>query len=319
LLLLSAAEPDPGLCALADRFGIEGYVTMAVPADVVDAARAALAAHARFCGQMAALGFGAAVPGGFACVVMYDPPSVAADVPGCPVLRHVAGAGEAASVRGVTEYRYPGTVSGFSLPESAAYDKAAAEMAFSRTLGLLRKAIGPEYDLDALWEIHRACEFVTRDPVATMATMVPQPYVNHAPTMTGGYGRADLFRFYRDHFIPKNPKDMRNIPISRTVGANRVVNEGILCFTHDTEIDWLLPGVKPTGRYVEIPLIGIITFQGDKLAHEHIYWDNASLLVQVGLLDPAGLPVGGIDVARKVMDPSRPANHLLPSWQEDRP
>ena len=146
--------------------------------------------------------------------------------------------------------------------------------------------------------------------------MVSQPYVNHIPTLTGGYGQAELHRFYKHHFIPKSPKDMRNIPISRTVGADRVVNEGVLCFTHDTEIDWMLPGVPPTGRYVEVGLVGIDTFRGNKLVHEHIYWDQASVLVQTGLLDPEGLPVAGIDAAKKILDPSLPSNAMMQRWRE---
>jgi carboxymethylenebutenolidase len=146
--------------------------------------------------------------------------------------------------------------------------------------------------------------------------MVEEPYVNHIPTLTGGYGQKELHRFYKHHFIPKSPKDMRNIPISRTIGVERVVNEGVLCFTHDTEIDWMLPGVKPTGKYVEVPIVGVITFRGDKLCHEHIYWDQASVLVQIGLLDPKGLPVAGVASARKVLDPSQAANELMPRWRE---
>jgi len=150
-----------------------------------------------------------------------------------------------------------------------------------------------------------------------MRTMVAQPYVNHVPTMTGGFGQAELHRFYRDHFIPGNPADMRSIPISRTVGVDRIVNEGILCFTHDREIEWMLPGVAPTGRYVEVALVGIVTFRGDKLVHEHIYWDQASVLVQIGLLDPSGLPVAGVESARKVLHPELPSNGLMRHWTRD--
>jgi len=208
-------------------------------------------------------------------------------------------------------YVYRDVERGFASKDSPAYRKSAADMAYTRTLALLRKVLGPHFDLSALWERHRACEFELRDADATMRTMVEEPYVNHIPTMTGGFGQTDLHRFYKEHFIPKSPKDMRNIPVSRTVGADRVVNEGVLCFTHDVEIDWMLPGIPPTGRYVEVPIVGIITFRGDKLAHEHIYWDQASVLVQIGLLDPAGLPVAGIETAKKVLDPSRPSNALL--------
>lgn len=210
---------------------------------------------------------------------------------------------------------YPGVKHGFAAKERPAYCAPSAGMAYSRSLVVLRAVLGPWYDLNALWEAHRACEFASRDAVATMATMVSQPYVNHVPTMTGGYGQTDLHRFYRDHFIPRNPADMRTIPISRTIGADRVVNEGILCFTHDTEIPWMLPGIAPTGHYVEIALVGIITFRGDKLFHEHIYWDQASVLVQIGLLDPSGLPVVGREQAQKVLDPSRPSNELMPQWK----
>jgi carboxymethylenebutenolidase len=171
-------------------------------------------------------------------------------------------------------------------------------------------------DLVALWEAHCRYEFESRDVDATMATMVEQPYVNHIPTMTGGVGHDQLKRFYKYHFIGVNPPDLRLTPISRTVGAQSVVDEFIVHFTHTTEIDWLLPGVPPTGRVVEVPTVGIIKFEGDKLVHEHIYWDQASVLVQVGLLDPASLPVAGVQTARKVMDKSQPSNELMARWAE---
>jgi len=169
----------------------------------------------------------------------------------------------------------------------------------------------PDHDLAALWEAHCRHEFETRDVDATMATMVPEPYVNHIPTMTGGVGHDQLKRFYKYHFIGANPDDTRLIPISRTVGANSLVDEMLFCFTHTCEIDWMLPGVEPTGKYVEIPLVAIVKFRGDKLYHEHIYWDQASVLVQVGLLDPKLLPVAGVETARKLLDETLPSNGLL--------
>jgi carboxymethylenebutenolidase len=165
-----------------------------------------------------------------------------------------------------------------------------------------------------LWENHCYHEFAARDVDATMATMVAEPYVNHIPTMTGGVGHDHLKRFYRYHFVNSNPDDTRLIPISRTVGADRVVDEMLFCFTHTREIDWMLPGVPPTGRYVEVPLVAIIRFRGDKLYNEHIYWDQASVLVQIGRLDPAGLPVAGIETARKLVDESLPSNTLMAAW-----
>lgn len=169
-------------------------------------------------------------------------------------------------------------------------------------------------DLVTLWDAHCRHEFETRDVDATMATMVAEPYVNHIPTMTGGVGHDQLKRFYKYHFITGNPPDFRLTSISRTIGEDRIVDEFIMHFTHTTEIDWLLPGVKPTGRDVSIPAVAIIQFQGDKLVHEHIYWDQATVLVQVGLLDPAGLPVAGAETAQKVADKTRPSNELMARW-----
>src|SRR4051794_16531736 len=159
-----------------------------------------------------------------------------------------------------------------------------------------------EPDLAALWEAHCRHEFETRDVDATMATMVAEPYVNHVPTMTGGVGHDQLARFYRRHFVGANPADMRLTPVSRTVGADRLVDEMVCSFTHDREIDWMLPGIPPTGRRVDIPLVAIVHFRDGKIAHEHIYWDQASVLVQIGRLDPKGLPVAGVETAQKVLD-----------------
>ena len=172
----------------------------------------------------------------------------------------------------------------------------------------------PDYDLTELWEAHCRHEFETRDTDATMATMVDDPYVNHVPTMTGGVGRDQLKRFYKHHFIGGNPADMRLVPVSRTVGADRIVDEMVCRFTHTSEIDWMLPGIAPTGREVEIPLVAIVHFRDGKVAHEHIYWDQASVLVQVGKLDPSGLPVAGAETARKVMDKGLPSNTLMRTW-----
>jgi len=171
-----------------------------------------------------------------------------------------------------------------------------------------------KHDLVALWEAHCRYEFETRDVNATMATMVEHPYVNHIPTMTGGVGHDELKRFYTHHFIGGNPPDMELHPISRTVGTDQLVDEMVLSFTHTTEIDWMLPGVPPTGKHVEVPLVAIVHFRDDKLVHEHIYWDQASVLVQIGKLDPLGLPVAGAQTAKKVRDSSLPSNTMMSAW-----
>lgn len=174
----------------------------------------------------------------------------------------------------------------------------------------------PNHDLVAVWEAHCRYEFETRDVDATMATMVADPYVNHIPTMTGGVGQAELRRFYANHFIGENPPDTALRPVSRTVGADQLVDEMIFSFTHTREVDWMLPGVAPTGRRVEIPVVAIVKFVDGKVAHEHIYWDQASVLVQIGLLEPKGLPVAGIETTRKVLDNSLPSNRLMARWTD---
>ena len=169
----------------------------------------------------------------------------------------------------------------------------------------------PRDALTTLWEAHIAHEFQTRDTRATLDTMVPDAYVNHVPVLTGGVGRDQLDEFYSRHFIPKMPPDTAMTPVSRTVGVDQVVDEMVFTFTHTIEMDWMLPGVPPTGRRVEIPLVAIVRFRDGKLAHEHIYWDQASVLVQIGMLDPTTLPVMGRETAAKVLDSSRPSNVLF--------
>jgi len=155
-------------------------------------------------------------------------------------------------------------------------------------------------DLLRLWEEHTAHEFVTHDTEATLATMVEDAYVNHIPVMTGGHGKAALRTFYSRDFIPTMPPDTTLSPISRTVGEDQLVDEMIFSFTHTREIPWMLPGIAPTNRKVEIPLVAIVKFRDGKLAHEHIYWDQASVLKQIGILTDPKLPVFGVETARKV-------------------
>jgi carboxymethylenebutenolidase len=160
----------------------------------------------------------------------------------------------------------------------------------------------PNLDLAKLWEEHTSHEFVTRDTEATLDTMVDDAYVNHIPVMTGGFGKAALREFYARHFIPSMPPDTTLTPVSRTVGENQLVDEMIFSFTHTQEMPWMLPGVPPTHRHVEVPLVAIVQFRGGKIAHEHIYWDQASVLKQIGLLRDPALPVFGAGTARKVLD-----------------
>jgi carboxymethylenebutenolidase len=352
VLFCDVSDSEGDLREFGELYAAEGYVVLgpepfAVVNGVEDimATIAALRGRRECTGKIGALGFGlggklaclAAADAGLDCAVSYYGFGIEFGLnllsrTGCPMAMHFAEEDPAIQPetvarikRASTErpdiaiYTYPGVAPGFDRKGGANYDRASAGLAHSRSIALLRRVIGPRYDLEALWERHTRYEFETRDVAATMQTMVAEPYVNHVPVMTGGVGQRDLARFYAHHFIPKCPADIKLVPVSRTIGADRLVDEMVVSFTHDVEIDWMLPGVLPTGRRVEVPVVAIVNFRGDKLYHEHIYWDQASVLVQIGLLDPKGLPVAGIETAAKRLDEARPSNTLMKRWAESAP
>jgi carboxymethylenebutenolidase len=166
-------------------------------------------------------------------------------------------------------------------------------------------------DLSRLFDAHVAAEFVAKDADATMSTMTEDPTVIHVPVLTGGRGAEELRAFYRDWFIPAWPEDVEIVPLSRTIDSERVVDEFIVRFTHTREMPYLLPGIAPTGRRVEIPHVVIMGFKGGKVAYERIYWDQASVLVQLGLMNLAPLPVVGPAQARALVDASVPMNEII--------
>jgi len=168
----------------------------------------------------------------------------------------------------------------------------------------------PPPNLSQLWEEHTQHEFATRDTEATLATMVEDAYVNHIPVMTGGFGKSALRDFYSRDFIPSMPPDTTLTPISRTVGEDQLVDEMIFSFTHTEEMPWMLPGVAPTNARVEVALVAIVRFRDGQLAHEHIYWDQASVLKQIGLLTDPSLPVRGVESARKVAAGAKAASKI---------
>jgi carboxymethylenebutenolidase len=163
-----------------------------------------------------------------------------------------------------------------------------------------------ESEMIAKWDEHIRYEFSTRDVSSTIATMVEDAYVNHVPVMTGGYGHEALRRFYAEDFISLMPADTSIKLISRTLGQDQLVDEMIFSFTHTEEMPWMLPGVLPTHRHVDIPLVVVVGFREGKLAHERIYWDQASVLKQIGLLTDSSLPVFGAETAQKLLDPAMP-------------
>jgi carboxymethylenebutenolidase len=157
-------------------------------------------------------------------------------------------------------------------------------------------------DLGALFDEHVAFEFVEQNVDATMGTMADDPYVWHVPAMTGATGGEAVRHFYSTQFIGHTPPDATLHPIARTVSSNRVIDEFVLELTHDREIPFMLPGVAPTGRKVRVPTVVVMGFEDGKVAYEHIYWDQASVLVQVGLLDRSGLPVAGGEQADRLLE-----------------
>ena len=167
-------------------------------------------------------------------------------------------------------------------------------------------------DLGALFDEHVACEFAAKDADATMRTMADDPTVIHVPVLTGGRGTHELHAFYRDWFIPAWPDDVEVEQVSRTVGTSSVVDELIIRFTHKREMPFWLPGIAPTNRRVEIPLVVVMGFDGGRVSSEHIYWDQASLLAQIGMLEVGDLPIAaGADQARALAEDTVAMNGLI--------
>ncbi|KAK6379086.1 hypothetical protein LTS17_006790 [Exophiala oligosperma] len=254
-----------------------------------------------------------------------------------PILCHLSGSATPPpkSSPGFKIYTYPTSrASNFALPSQADFNGADESVAHTRNLTHLKKFIqGAEFDLEAIWDEHTYYEFADRSAAKTMGTMVQEPYVNHIPTMTGEIGREKLTWFYQYNFIHNNPDDTELQLVSRTLGIDRVVDEFIFKFTHDRVIDWMIPGIPPTGKRVEIPFTAVVCIRGDRLYHEHISWDQASVLIQLGLMPeylpypyvlPEGktptpgkkleyqVPAAGIEISKKMVDKSSvPSNEMF--------
>jgi len=157
-----------------------------------------------------------------------------------------------------------------------------------------------------LFQKHVGAE-LAGDLETTMATMTEDPHLINVPVTIGGVGRKGVHDFYRDHLVGKFfPPDVKMDRVSLTVGQDQVVEELVIRFTHTAVIDWMLPGVPPTGKKVEMAVAVVVGFQDGKISHEHIYWDQAGVLAQVGLINPIGLPVTGAENARKILNFKRP-------------
>lgn len=341
LLISDQAGLDTGMQARADLFGEEGYSVLAIASDGplsdIKEAATVLGRMNGTEGGMAVIGHGAggmaacraAADGGFDAVVVFDVPELA-DHPEileaipCPFVLQFGTSGDpaaagAANALRTTLNRKDGSRvfdwdeggPGFAIPERDSFNFRADSLSHTRTLELIRRVIGPYYDFVALFAEHTYHEFTTLDVDATMATMIDEPYVNHVPTLAGGVGHDMLKRFYKYHFVDQNAGGRDRTRISYTLGANQVVLETYTKFRHDSVIDRYFPGIEPTGRQVEIVTIIIVKFRGDKVCHEHLYWDQGSALKQIGALDAGDLPLTGPEGARKVLDESLPSNIFM--------
>ncbi|KAL4932356.1 dienelactone hydrolase [Aspergillus undulatus] len=200
---------------------------------------------------------------------------------------------------GHRSYTYSGSQPGFAEVDIDEYNRLDADLAFTRTLEVLRRAYGQDRDLEKPWEEHLQGKFFSMNLTDTTKhyTKLLTPTVTYTPTLSGGTGSRALKRFYDQHFLNKLPPSMHLRLLSRTTGADHVVDELYVSFEHTHEIPWMLPGVPATNKKVEIVLVSIVSLRANQLYSEHIYWDQASVLVQVGLLDPKHVPQGvqGVD------------------------
>jgi carboxymethylenebutenolidase len=167
-----------------------------------------------------------------------------------------------------------------------------------------------EKGLIEVWDAHTAAEFVDKDADAAIATMTDHPVLIHVPVNTGATGKEALRRFYRESFIPQMPPDVELQLLTRTVEQNRIIDEFVLRLTHSVRMDWFAPGIEPTSCRLAIPHVAVIAFENGKISSEHIYWDHATLLAQMGLLS-AKLPVIGAGQCDRLLDPSAPVNQLI--------
>ncbi|RBR11049.1 uncharacterized protein FIESC28_09194 [Fusarium coffeatum] len=222
-----------------------------------------------------------------------------------------------------TTYSYPTAPSHlFAVPFSSEFNYTTESVSHTRNLTFLKPLMnGPYFDLEDIWDEHTYYEFADRSVEHTMSTMVQEPYVNHVPTLTGGVGRASLTNFYRDNFIFLNSVDTELELTSRTVGIDRVIDEFIYKFTHDRTIDWLLPGVPPTFKKMEIPFTAVVNIRGDRLYHEHIGWDQGTVLAQLGLMPqylPFPYPVEGQEEQTNDWQPPAPESISSESCQTNQ-
>ncbi|KAJ4351618.1 uncharacterized protein N0V89_006961 [Didymosphaeria variabile] len=256
-----------------------------------------------------------------------------------PSMYHLAGKGSDRPLRSenLTLYYYPEVQSyTFATPFQKTFHYTQEAISHTRSITHLKKQMGgPWFDLELIWDEHTYYEFADRSVEHTMSTMVQEPYIGAliGIQLTGGVGREPLTNFYAHNFIFNNSADTNLELISRSIAIDRIIDEFIFTFTHDRELDWLVPGIPPTNLKVEVPFCAVVNIRGDRLYHEHISWDQGTVLRQLGLLPeylpfphplPDGkapapgkrleyrVPVFGTEVAHKMRDRNTvPSNEMF--------
>lgn len=170
-------------------------------------------------------------------------------------------------------------------------------------------------DVSAVWDAHVRAEFELKDADAAVSTMCDDASLLHVPVATGARGIPQLRWFYAEVFIPSWPDDTEVTEVTRTISEDRVVNELVVRATHDRVMTLMLPGVEPTGRRFELAHVAVVDFRDAKIAAERIYWDQASLLVQLGLVPAESAPMLGVAQTRAHEDPTYPLNQLIEDSQ----
>jgi hypothetical protein len=189
---------------------------------------------------------------------------------------------------GYQAYTYQECEPGFAESDLDEFDPVATGVAFTRSLTTLRKGFRLEPKLEATRdELVSSTRAGTQEK--TLKNVRDFAHVINGPTLTGGIGSKDIGQFYAKFFNPL-PNSFSSRLLSRTIGTDRVVDELFVSFTHSTKISWMLPGIPPTNRNVEVVVVSIMCVRGGLLESEHVYWDQASVLAQIGLIDPKVVP-----------------------------
>jgi hypothetical protein len=227
----------------------------------------------------------------------------------------------------VPTYNYPGVEDGFAEHDLDQFNSISTNLAWSRSLRIVRRGFKQDSNLEDSKDAFNNLTLTSQNALEAVSMLADDAHVNYIPTATGGIGKRALLHFYNDFFVPGTPPTLEIRLLSRTEGVDQIVDEMIVSFRHTQVVPWMLPGVPPTNKMVNIALVSIVAIRGGKLAHEHVYWDQASVLVQIGALDPKyvpkhlsskgckKLPILGVESAKKVMNVNSVAsNDLIPNW-----